>query len=105
MQNDNAAKHFRFSIKALPVIGKERLVIKKTLTKGDGVFLKKGHSFSKGDYVMEYSGRRTKENPLNAYTYAMKLKDDTIFIDASNKRNCNGKCACFTALNILRNTL
>jgi hypothetical protein len=80
----NALKHGKYSIEDLPEVNQKRLVIQTAGKKGKGVFLNKGISLSKGDYVMAYSGRLWTKDPLNDYTFAKKgkKKGETIYVDA-----------------------
>jgi hypothetical protein len=80
----------KFAVKALPAMETKRLCIKTAGHKGKGVFLRAGISLLKGTNVMKYGGRVCveKPEPMNDYTFQIRYKGYSTFLDASNAADC-----------------
>jgi hypothetical protein len=90
----NKTAGLKFAVKALPKLEAERLCVRSSSGKGQGVFLKDGISIAKDTNVMIYGGRECKSNPNNKYSFKISANS---FLDASKKSDCVKKgesCLC-----------
>ena len=90
----NKTAGLKFAVKALPKLEAERLCVRSSSEKGQGVFLKKGITIDKNTNVMIYGGRACKSNPNNNYSF--KISPNS-FWDASKAADCVKKgelCLC-----------